>query len=85
MIAQAGLVSRQGSYARGGGSLKAQSGQRHWRLRLGCRQGSRGSAIALTETGGTLVTVATEARKLREAVAAVIGTESWCAQLRKRQ
>ena len=66
MMAQARLVNRQGSCARGGGSLKAQSGQRHWRLRLGCRQGSGGSATALTETGGTLVTEATEARKLRE-------------------
>ena len=30
------------------------------RLRLGCRQGSGGSATALTETGGTLVTTAVE-------------------------
>ena len=28
------------------------------RLRLGCRQGNGGSATALTETGGTLVTAA---------------------------
>ena len=66
MMAQARLVNGQGSCARGGGPLKAQSGQQHWRLRLGCRQGSEGSATALTETGGTLVTAATEARKLRE-------------------
>ena len=66
MMVQAGLVNRQGSCARGGGSLKAQSGQRHWQLRLGCMQGSEGSATALTETGGTLVTAATEARKLKE-------------------
>ena len=66
MMAQAGLVNGQGSCARGGGSLKAQSGQRNWRLRLGCMQGNEGSATALTETGGTLVTAATEARKLKE-------------------
>ena len=71
MMAQAGPVNGQGSCTRGGGSLKARSGQRHWRLRLGCRQGSGGSAIALTEAGGTLVTTATEARQLREAAAAV--------------
>ena len=35
------------------------------RLRLGCSQGSGGSATALTETGGTLVTVAVEAGRLR--------------------
>ena len=35
------------------------------RLRLGCRQGSGGSATALTETGGTLVTTAAEAGRLR--------------------
>ena len=32
-----------------------------------------------------LVTVAMEARKLREATAAVTGTQSWCAQLRQWQ
>ena len=53
VMAQAGEVNGQGSCARGGGSLKARSGQRHWRLRLGCRQSSEGSATALTETGGT--------------------------------
>ena len=35
------------------------------RLRLGCRQGSGGSATALTETGGTLVTAAAKAGRLR--------------------
>ena len=35
MKAQAGPVNRQGSCVRSGGSLKTQSGQRHWRLRLG--------------------------------------------------
>ena len=32
-----------------------------------------------------LVTAAMEARKLREAAAAVTGTQSWCAQLRQWQ
>ena len=40
------------------------SSEPRW-LRLGCRQGSGGSATALTETGGTLVTAAVEAGRLR--------------------
>ena len=53
------LKARQGSLARGGGSLVAGAE---------CRQGSGGSATALTETGdaGALVTVAMEAEQLRE-------------------
>ena len=35
------------------------------RLRLGCRQGSGGSATAPTETGGALVTAAAEVGRLR--------------------
>ena len=35
MKAQAGPVNRQGSCVRSGGSLKTQSEQRHWQLRLG--------------------------------------------------
>ena len=43
------------------------------RLRLGCRQGSGGSATALTETGGTLVTAAAEAGRLRASAEASLG------------
>ena len=60
VMAQARAVNGQGSCARGGGSLKARLGQRHWRLRRRCRQGSGGSATALTETGGTLVMAVAE-------------------------
>ena len=67
-MAQAGPVNKQGSCARGGGSLKARSGQRHWRLRLGFRQGSGGSTPAVAETAVAFV------GKLRERRQCELGT-----------
>ena len=43
------------------------------RLRLRCRQGSGCLATALTETGGTLVTAAAEAGRLRASAEASLG------------
>ena len=67
MMAQAGAVNGQGSCTRGEGSLTAQSGQRHWRLRLSqARQWRLGYCTDRDWDAGTLFTAAMEAEQLKE-------------------
>ena len=58
------LYQWHGSDGSGWGSEQTGLVRAWWRQ--GCRQGSEVSATALVETGGTLVTTAMEAGKLRE-------------------
>ena len=49
MMAQAGAMNGQGLCTRGEGSLTAQSGQRHWRLRLGQAEATVEAQSGLSE------------------------------------
>ena len=68
--AQARAVNKQGSSARGGGSLKAQSGQRLWRLRLGQAESTIEAQLGLSEAK-------TEVRARASGTGLLAGQQNW--------
>ena len=70
MKAQAGPVNRQGSCKRSGGSLKAQLGQRHWRLRLG-------QAETTIEAQSGLSEAKTEVQARASGIGLLAGQHNW--------